>query len=168
MTEVERVERRIKQTNKTCIILKISVSIVFLWLIAQCIVNHFQEELMLFFSIFFIIAWILIMRAIGEVKKQLIQVLEEDLKNEKLKLTIPEEFHLSFDEFVEVKWNEKNDDIFPISLKIMKKYGMKFLVKLISKDEILLIIQDRDGDELLEPKTIHDFIFFNENFEPKF
>ena len=67
--------------------------------------------------------------AICEIKKQLIRVLEEDLKNEKLKLTIPEEFHLSFDEFVEVNWNEKNDNIFPISLKILKKKYCNVIIK---------------------------------------
>lgn len=117
--------------------------------------------------------------------KSAIEICNARIKQELLKPEIIEQFHLSNEEYVEVFWNvetyktECSKEIVPtvhgwLNVRpdsLLKKlsnqnfFGAKFYAKLISEDEIEIIVKYNGGALMGEPSKIRDFSYFREHFK---
>lgn len=99
------------------------------------------------------------------IKKICEDKIEEEIENVSLKETIPQEYALTTDSFVEVDLKDKENKNF-FKMLVISKLEAKYYAKLVSKDEIEVILQDKDGDVIEEPKRIRDFQYFKDNYKP--
>ncbi len=91
------------------------------------------------------------------------------IKQELLKPEIIKQFHLSTEEYVEVFWNDEADkDKFSFSIeRNYRNYGGRFYAKLISDDEIEIIIKGPNGEIIEEPKRTIRFSYLREHYKAK-
>lgn len=117
--------------------------------------------------------------------KEAIANCECDIKLEHLKTEIKKQFNLSTEEYVEVFWNAeayKSENPVEIAFTVhglgtirpdsrLKKvamqdfFGAKFYAKLISEDEIEIIVEYNGGAEKGEPLRIRNFTYFKKYFK---
>ena len=84
-------------------------------------------------------------------------ITEQEIENQKLIKSLPEEYGLSQEAFIEV-------EVYPRTKKLKKE--VRFYARLHTQEEIELLKLDKDGNEL-EKEFISDFVYFKENYKRK-
>lgn len=102
-----------------------------------------------------------------EICNNVVEIYDSDIENELLKPEIKQQFHLSNEEYVEIFWNDETDEEKFSKEKLHKKYGSKFYAKLISEDEIEIVVKNETGELMDNPKRITNFVYLREHYKTK-
>lgn len=88
-----------------------------------------------------------------------------EIQNEELKDIISKEYSLIEDSYTEIYLRDEDSEGVH-EKNVREKLEAKYYAKLISYDEIEVILEDKDGDLLEEPERIDDFVYFKEHYKP--
>lgn len=164
MTEIQKLERKMKIGKYACIFSAFIVSIgynisILSDVIYKFLSTHQIRALIVGHIIITIIAW-LIFWMIYIVLKIHYQYW---IDNEYLKETIPQEYSLT-NSFVEICLRDEENIEF---IEILKhpELEARYYAKLLSKDEIEVTLKDKCGNLLKESEKIKDFHYFNEKYK---
>lgn len=172
MTKMQKLERSTKRGK----LISIFSIIIFTIIFGILILNEGKEETiqteetirtvaLIILKVISVIMIILVDITIWVVYKSVKHQNEYWIENERLKENIPKEYSLTTDSFAEICLkHEEKEDLY--KKKIRKKLGAKYYAKLISKDEIEVVLKDKEGDLIAEPRKITDFHCFKNNYEP--
>lgn len=169
MTKIQKIEREnkiIKYMVITIIIVFSLLSIVsIIFSIYQYIKGTIELKQLVssFMTLFNVPIFVMMWKAYGNREIIMKYVLE----NEKLKLDIPKQFHLSTDDFVEIVRREGKIDYYYSKRDILRLDDAKLYARLISDDEIEVIVKNNEGKLLHEPQKINNFVYFKEHYKPK-
>lgn len=161
MTKIQRLERTTKRGKYIIIVLACIFTIMLGYTITNIGNNLVEKVVVIGIGM---ICIIFINLVFCFIYKYIKQQNEYWIENEYLKESIPQEYSLTVDNFVEICLKyEENEDLY--RRKIREKLEGKYYAKLISKDEIEVILQDKDGDLMEDPQRITDFHRFKNRFK---
>lgn len=155
MTKIQKLEREKKMYQYIPI-----VSAMLFILIMEIIMNGRNTILMLVFAVLLYVIYKCIC-------KEFIKICDFNIEDELLKPEIKQQFRLSKEEYVEIFWNDETDTEEFSKEKMHKKYGSKFYAKLISDDEIEVVVKDEEGELMDKPKKITRFKYLREHYKTK-
>lgn len=160
MNKIERMKRSIKKRKYKGVLASIIWLIILIMLGSKTTYNDPVKQITVIIIVFgFLCVTSMIWLLLYGWKKNT----EYWIENEKLKETLPKQYGISQDNFTEIHLRYDEDEI---KTTIKKKLGAKYYAKIISYDEIEVILKDKDGDLLKKPEHFKNFHEFYSKYKP--
>lgn len=167
MTRLEKLERKAKRTKVIIITLSIIMFVIMLRFMMALVLERGTREQNLIIILLCIFAYVYwcgtILYLFWPESKASLNI---EYKSEKLKTTIPKQYNLKLNEYVEIKCKYTNIEETERD-KFFKEHNARFYAKLISRDEIEVIVKDEKGELLDKPKKVTNFCYFDKHYKPK-
>lgn len=165
MTKIQKLKRSIKIWKYSFIVGAILLTVfVSTTIFEKYSAGELYFEAIVVLTITCIIFLLVIYFALRSLYVKIKKTYENEIQNEELKDIISKEYNLKEDSYTEIYLRDEDSE--GIHEKVLReKLEAKYYAKLISYDEIEVILQDKDGDLLDDPEIIDDYIYFKEHYK---